>query len=109
MTPQEIKNLSPNFLLMDLISHCKTYIASANHSRQTGAIFISLSGGLFTKLCRDFQKLADGSYVREKPNSSLAVQHVFLAVLMGNGDSTHEADVADIVYRGDRWVGSHFS
>jgi hypothetical protein len=59
--------------------------------------------------CRDFQKLADRSYVSEKPNFSLALQRVFLAVLMGNLDSTQDPDVGDTVYTGDRLLGSEFS
>jgi hypothetical protein len=87
----------------------KTYISNANHSRQTCANFISLAGGLFTKLCSDFQKLADRSYVSEKPNVSLALQRRFLVVLMGNSDSTQDADVGDTVYTGDRLLGSEFA
>jgi hypothetical protein len=87
----------------------KTYIPNANYSVQTGAIFISLSGGVFRKLWRDFQKLADRSYVSEKPNVSLAVQRGFLVVLMGNSDSTQDADVGDTVYIGDRLLGIEFS
>jgi hypothetical protein len=68
-----------------------------------------LSGGLFTKLCSDFQKLADRSYVSEKQNFSLAVQHGFLAVLMGNSDSTQDADVGDTVYIGYHMLWSEFS
>jgi hypothetical protein len=68
-----------------------------------------VSGGRFTKLCRDFQKLADRSYVSEKPDFSLALQRVFLAVLMGNSDSTQDADVSDSVYTGDRLLASEFS
>jgi hypothetical protein len=87
----------------------KTYIANANYSRQTGVIFISVSGGPFTKLCRDFQTLADRSYVSEKPNFSPALHRVFLVVLMGNSDSTPDADVGYTVYTGDRLLGSEFS
>jgi hypothetical protein len=87
----------------------KTYISNANHSPQTCAIFISLAGGLFTKLCRDFQKLVDRSYVSEKPNFSLAFQRGFLAVPMGNSDSAHDADVGDSVYIGDRLLEREFS
>jgi hypothetical protein len=87
----------------------KTYIANANHSWKTGVIFISMLGGPFTKLCRDFQKLADRSYVSEKPNFSPALHRVFLVVLMGNSDSTQDADVGDTVYTGDRLLASEFS
>jgi hypothetical protein len=87
----------------------KTYISNANHYRQTCVIFMSLAGGLFTKLCRDFQKLVDRSYVSEKPNFSLAFQRGFLAVPMCNSDSTHDADVGDSLYIGDRMLESEFS
>jgi hypothetical protein len=68
-----------------------------------------VAGGLFTKLGRDFQKLADRSYVSEKPNFSLAFQRGFLAVLMGNSDYTQDDDVGDNVYIGDRLLESEFS
>jgi hypothetical protein len=80
----------------------KTYSANANNSRETCGIFRSLSGGLFTKLCGHFQKLADRSYVSPKPNFSLALQRVFSDVQMGNSDSTQAADVGDTVDTGDR-------
>jgi hypothetical protein len=68
-----------------------------------------LSGDAFTKLWRGVQKLADRSYVSEKPNFSPALHRVFLAVLMGNSYSTPVADVGDTVYTGDRLLESEFS
>jgi hypothetical protein len=87
----------------------KIYIANANHSGQTGVIFISMLAGHFTKLCRGVQKLADRSSVSEKPNFSPALHRVFLVVLMGNSDSTQDSDVGDTVYTSDRLLGSEFS
>jgi hypothetical protein len=64
-----------------------------NHSGRTCIIFRPFSGGLFTKLCRAFQKLADRSYGKRKtedfgPKLSLADQRGFPAVRMGKSDST---------------------
>jgi hypothetical protein len=60
-------------------------------------------------LCRDFQNLVDRSYVSQNPDFSLAFQRGFLAVPMGNSDSTQDSDVDDSVYIGDRLFESEFS